>query len=486
MLYIRPPILPPELPELRQHRQILFRHPGYDDSNNVLFKLDANDTETDDGSPAQHPDRSGIYAQFALDACAIIAGNRTDGWLSTLRDPNHARNDQVDGSGILHAPAYYYHLALEESANGCNVPYPIVPSFREWRFPHDNIPSHWQQLPLDTRSLPSTFAPSNLTAALAVRDRSCRMTECLEEAQVAHILPRAEIDWWNGNGMSRYNYGPAQTLNEPTNAILLRPDLHIAFDKCRFVFVPKPSNDGSGMRLVFHLLDMSQEYELFYHNRELQKIGVGVQMLFARFAWTLFPLLAGFLACKENRRLTIHSSTNGEDLPGGYFPAAFCERFSLPSTRQRSRSPKKRKPDEETHDCSALHDNVNCVEKESPSPSPTRGRSKRRKTSRYTGIASKSLTSRDSLRSGYAERSSGNTLVQEWLEKERERSDPEKQWTKQIRWAEEVWAGKSMAGHEIPRWLYINGCEDSGYRCDDVEESGPKDDLREKTFGQDN
>lgn len=48
-----------------QYRQILTRHSGYNDSNNILFVFFAPDT----------PER-GLYAQFVLDVCGIIAGNR--------------------------------------------------------------------------------------------------------------------------------------------------------------------------------------------------------------------------------------------------------------------------------------------------------------------------------------------------------------------------------------------------------------------------
>lgn len=143
--------------------------------------------------------------------------------------------------------------------------------------------------------------------------------------------------------MSRYNLGLADTLD----AMFLRADLHIAFDKSRFIFTPKPLNDGSGMRLFFHLLEPSAEYEYFYHYRELHTSVVGVEMLYARFAWLLFPLLGAFLSCRTNRRLICRTANGGLADGHGLFTAAFCEQFSASSTRKRSQSPKKRKPDED-------------------------------------------------------------------------------------------------------------------------------------------
>jgi hypothetical protein len=47
MPYARPPAQPPLLPKLLRRYYVLFRYLGYDDSNNVLFKLYAIDAATD-------------------------------------------------------------------------------------------------------------------------------------------------------------------------------------------------------------------------------------------------------------------------------------------------------------------------------------------------------------------------------------------------------------------------------------------------------
>jgi hypothetical protein len=78
MVHVRAPAQPPSS-SLHRQLHILFRHPGYDDCNNVLFKLHASDLDKD-GQP-------GLFAQFAIDACAVIAGNYVGrGWLSLSRD----------------------------------------------------------------------------------------------------------------------------------------------------------------------------------------------------------------------------------------------------------------------------------------------------------------------------------------------------------------------------------------------------------------
>jgi hypothetical protein len=58
-------------------------------------------------------------------------------------------------------------------------------------------------------------------------------------------------------------------------------------------------------------------------------------------------------------------------------------------------------------------------------------------------------------------------LAQKWLEKERERSDPKHTWTEEMYWAREVWAGKTMASHEIPRFWDLSGYEVRDAASDD-------------------
>jgi hypothetical protein len=140
MLDIRPPFVSSIL-QPPSRFLIFFCHPDSDDSNNVLFKLHASDTGTTcsrDGEPTQ-PRRPGLYAQFALDTYAIIADNRTNGWLLSDRDLDLARTNRVAASSTLHARSYYFHL---EDSEGSDLPYPIVPSFREWRYPYDRLSAH--------------------------------------------------------------------------------------------------------------------------------------------------------------------------------------------------------------------------------------------------------------------------------------------------------------------------------------------------------
>lgn len=57
-------------------------------------------------------------------------------------------------------------------------------------------------------------------------------------------------------------------------------------------------------------------------------------------------------------------------------------------------------------------------------------------------------------------------LTQLWLDRGRLRSAPEQYWLQDKAWADLVWTGKSLATHEIERWLELSGCEiDGGGFC---------------------
>ncbi|KAH7111094.1 hypothetical protein B0J11DRAFT_498739 [Dendryphion nanum] len=340
MSFAREPCEPPAVSARLgiPHRQILFRHPGYNEPNNVLFKLFAPDV-------AQGYTGRGLYAEYALQACGIVAGNRWDGWLSEAKDHDHST--RIDSASILYKSSYYFHLPPLRSdidAGSLNLPYPIVPTFREWRFPHDQLPDSWQQMSSTGSDFvvpEQSYATSNLTLALQARDISCRITGYKEGTQVAHICPQKEAEWWYENGMSRYNFGSANTLDDLSNALLLRTDLHIAFDKPKFVFFPKPSSDPKKPQYVTHIVEASAELEFLYHNRALHSLYSSAETLFSRFAWSIFPLVDGFLTCRERRRLLLTSENAASFDNEGFVPWERCAQFS----RKRSQSPKKRKPD---------------------------------------------------------------------------------------------------------------------------------------------
>jgi hypothetical protein len=57
-------------------------------------------------------------------------------------------------------------------------------------------------------------------------------------------------------------------IDNTANALLLRADLQIAFNKSRLACVPKPATNGS-VRPVAYLHECSTEPEHLYHHRKL-------------------------------------------------------------------------------------------------------------------------------------------------------------------------------------------------------------------------
>ncbi|KAF2728377.1 hypothetical protein EJ04DRAFT_591703 [Polyplosphaeria fusca] len=452
MSLTREPCEPPATPTRPAipNRQILFRHPGYGDSNNVLLKLFAPDIGQDSAG-------RGLYAQYALHACGIIVGNRWDGWLSEVKDPDASA--RIDPTTILCNTSYYFHLPPLISGDGTddlNLPYRIVPTFREWRFPHDRLPDLWKQTAsaaCDFVNPEQSFATLNLTLALQARDVSCRITGCREGTQVAHICPQKEAEWWYENGMSRYNFGSANTLDDLSNALLLRTDLHIAFDKPKFVFVPKKSADQENPRLVTHLVEASAELEYLYHNRAMHSLRSSIETLFARFAWTIFPLLDAFLTCRERRRLLVANESATFPESDGFIPWERCARYST----KRSQSPEKRKPEAGP-----------AVDEYIGLPAMDESHRRKRRKHRYAlsphhppDLSSHPPDHRwDSFAAPMPASPATSALAHTWLEQERLRSNTQDEWGEKKAWAKRVWKGNVMLDEEKARkWLEICGVE---------------------------
>ena len=482
MISIREPLTPPAT-SLEAHPKILFSHPGYDDANNVLLKLLATDE-------VEGAARRGLHAQFALEACGIIAGNRWDGWLSISSDLDIAITEKIDAASILEGSSYYFHLPPKQGNlddTYADAPYPITPTFREWSFPHNQLPKPWGLITNPDSNphgpvLGRSFAASNLSLALQERDYSCRISGCREETQIAHLCPQKETDWWYANSMSRYNVGSANTPDNMSNALLLRTDLHIAFDKPRFVFVPKPSSDPEVPNFVIHLLDESAELHGLYHNRRLQPIRARIETFFARFAWSIFPLLDEFLTCGKRRRLLLMNEIEQDS--DGFISSRKCAYFS----RWRSRSPKKRKPNAE-----GANDNDAGSAAEEEQEHRPRKRCRLRSTSPpatcdsvtesispgldqdiYERRSSQSPPSTPNLLNPLQESiipailtennaplsESSSALAQLWLANERLRSDPQNKWKHERAWAEDVWNGNiTLTEKTAKKWYEICGAE---------------------------
>lgn len=130
---------------------VLFRHPGYRDSLDLMLRLSALDRVTPStlvGSgptllSERDPARLGIHHATALQACIIIACNEP-GFLSptklaTLPELS-TRATALDLNSVLTEKSYWFYPFSWKLTDD---PYPVCPDFENWSFPTEDIPHDW-------------------------------------------------------------------------------------------------------------------------------------------------------------------------------------------------------------------------------------------------------------------------------------------------------------------------------------------------------
>jgi len=285
-----------------ERHYIVFKHPGYPDFLNQNELLQLFGTDNAEG---------GLHHGTALLACAIIAGNSWNGYLTQERD---GRRIDIEQDGLLTAKHYYFHVPPSTDGASDELPYPIYPSFQHWSFPHDDLPLAWSQFTREEQA--STFQgvipPSNLSEAVLYRDQGCIVTRHGDYCTSSHICPKSETEWFNSSGLSVYNLNQMlprhHTINDISNAISLRWDVHRAFDDRKFVILPK---EGSW---VIHFLSPTKDLGKLYHNTAVRlPPNVATTNLLARFAWSIFHSLR-LLDGRGRRHLRLRTEENGRIL----------------------------------------------------------------------------------------------------------------------------------------------------------------------------
>ncbi|RSL45308.1 hypothetical protein CEP51_016103 [Fusarium floridanum] len=301
---------------------ILFYHPGYPTPVNILFSLPRVDQ-----SPSE-PDLFGVDAQIALLACQIVASNVfATGYLAS--DEKGIRRADTGPDSVLTQSEYWFFVEGDDE-------YPVVPSFRDWQFPHDRLPSFW---------------PLRAAESLSTSNR-CPVTNASYALTEAHIIPKEESEWFLINGMHRYGNG-RYDIDDPSNIVTLRSDVHICLDRRVFAFVPKPDKHQV-QEFVLHVLDPRYaDFAASYQNRTVHLSDVVSQeYLFARFAWAVIHLVKPFIVGGVDRRIAKFSraKTGSDEGSGKGLPKAKIELLEGPSLMalygggcSRSASPRKRK-----------------------------------------------------------------------------------------------------------------------------------------------
>jgi len=213
--------------------------------------------------------------------------------------------------------------------------------------------------------------------------------------QACHLVPRAESDWFLRNRMDKYNADEVMrgdyALDDSVNAIALRADLHVEFDGLAFVFAPKSPVGERGRGYAIHCLVPTPDTLPTFHNHlTLPLMAVAPELLYARFAYAIFPRLSAFLAGGwSSKRVVRVKAGTGKDQE---IVDVAANEFRKPKSR--SASPKKRTRQERERDSSVgqgnnghLTDDCDAVAALSVSPGGISGRKRKRSSSTATGKA---------------------------------------------------------------------------------------------------
>lgn len=278
---------------------------------------------------------------------------------------------------------------------------------------------------------------------MTARDQTCRISDAEEACEMAHIIPAQEQAWFDKNGMWRYSGCSHRSIGAVSDMMRLRRDLHSLFDARKIVFVLKASSSPSdAASWVVHAMEYSKDLLALYHNLQLHDVSsIPREFLFARFAWTLFPDIEGFLR-SDVERLLISASSAGEAFIAS---AEKCKIFlpRLNKTKSRSQSPTKRARPEEEQDFDRIIKRTRLDLSIGPSAPNLSG------SSPHT-ITRTTFDSEDAAL---------EKLVLESLGKERLRSDPEGTWVAEQDWMHEQDVGIPMSPDSRRRWYLAQGLD---------------------------
>lgn len=424
-----------------RHR-IRFRHPHYSPPNNILLDLCALDGT--DG---------GLEFGFAHTACSLISGNRADGYFTSKIDGTALSFTHGD---VMVLKDYYFQIPNSTREN----PYPIVPTFRDWRYPHDDLPPLWfDSIQPPSRLSTRSYAPSNFSGAILAQNTSCRISDYIEATEAAHLCPRSELHWSRQNEMFQYNTDPTlppdRLLDDTANALLLRQDIHVLFDTGKFVFIPKKGADAAeSINIVSHVLVPIQELGLLYHNVRLKPVSnIHPAFLLARFAWVIFRFVEKFMTAGVERNVL---SVDGLSK---WISGNECKELISRTRNQSSKKKSKR--------LFSDHEDGNLSDCETGQQNSKKIRQNTFLRDSGIEIVKSPLGSPDTPAESEEEFQASQTppsqsmaLRQAWLKNERQRSDPRGTWGEEQAWVESVWDNKVVMGaDEAKRFWEFHGME---------------------------
>ena len=269
--------------------RVIIKHPGYEENNDLLSFY-----AWDNGTNGM-----GIHFATVILACGIMACNEYNGYISAGKDGSNritAPDDYLVPPG-----EYYFHVRD-------GLRYPVFPSFREWIFPHNNVPKTWvgEWSRITGPRITGENVNSVTSLAVTTRDTKCCISAFRDGMERAHLCPKSEKDWFNINNMQSYNSTMGLSgkawIDDRANSITLRSDIYGLFDAGVFAIVRKNNN------WVVHFLNFTNELGSMYHNRAVDiHEGVSPHFLLARFAWAIFRFATGLFGTYETRLVRLRA-----------------------------------------------------------------------------------------------------------------------------------------------------------------------------------
>ena len=315
------------------NHRIEFKHPGHDNRNTFLTLM-AFDRKFG----------GGLHYGTAHTACAIVAGKAWNGYLT--RDRVGKDRIMLGNDDILHEKSYYFHVPRPSSSTQ-EEPYiyPLFYSFEHWSFPHGNFPCTWDNISSSCDSvsqsniidtLPAPPSLSGLSSAVRTRDHGCVVTGSQDYIEAAHLCPRSQYKWSQRNSMDRYNQNifllGSTIVDDVSNVISLRPDLHTSLDRGAFVIVPKES------KRVAHFCSETNTLGSLYHNVPIDLAqNISGQFLLVRFAHTIFLMIRKFFERGVERYTLVITEENNKMITSPKMLSAkdLKERGQRKSTKKR-------------------------------------------------------------------------------------------------------------------------------------------------------
>ncbi|KAF8333266.1 hypothetical protein F5887DRAFT_1260808 [Amanita rubescens] len=297
---------------------IEIKHPA---NNEAFLLLPANNVQQ---APANEPRTFGVRRLAALTACQILTSET--GFLSLSRDRENAEGVvSMDPDGILTLNQYYYHLINPQT----DLLYPICLDFSLWL-----APDNW----------------SELSAAVKLRDKRCRLSGWRNGITAAHIIPSKEGSWMRLNNMRVYSLSDWKEENDSRNLFALRWDLQsLLFDQAKWV--------------VVHFISRSYEAAALYRNQTFNTAQLSHEFLFSRFAWAIIEQAKWFVKPGLRKRFRLIVPTSESPVSE---PQAESAQASVGMTRIGTITKKRKAMDFQVDEAQELEEDLRLAEKFAP------------------------------------------------------------------------------------------------------------------------